>query len=257
MRKALRGSDLEHGELISPRARIDAKHTADVVVLVVEQCRLKVLLVVRDNPPFRGKLALPGGFLRPGEELEETARRELFEETGVDVSLSDLIQIKTYSGRSRDPRFRAITTSYAVIVPTAFEVFGGTDARSADWVEVESSLKFQLAFDHWSIIRDTLHVINQGIELTPLATSFCEEEFTISELRTVFEVFWGFKLDPGNFRKKVVTVMEGFVEPTRRQRANVGGGRPATLYRRGDATVLNPPMLKPRNKSSPRRWPVF
>jgi 8-oxo-dGTP diphosphatase len=82
------------------------------------------------------------------------------------------------------------------------------------------------------------------LEYTPLATAFCREPFTISDLRKVYEVVWGVPVDPRNFHRKVVGA-EGFIAPTGAARSLVTG-RPAALYRRADATLLHPPMLRPR-----------
>src|SRR5437868_13489509 len=105
-----RGSLMVLGSNFEHRPRIDAKHTADLIVLTIREDQLKVLLVVRNNEPFRGRLALPGGFLRPGEDLESTARRELAEETGLEAPGLPLIQSHTYSAPHRHPRGRVITT---------------------------------------------------------------------------------------------------------------------------------------------------
>jgi 8-oxo-dGTP diphosphatase len=226
------------------RARIDAKHTADLVVLSVREDLLKILLVIRENDPFRGRLALPGGFLRPGEDLEATARRELAEETSLPVEGLPLLQLHTYSAPDRDPRGRVITTAFLAIAPDLPPVVGGTDARSADWVEVDDSLRYQLAFDHWAIVDDAMEKIRNELEYTPLATSFCSRTFTMSELRRVYELVWDVTMDPGNFRRKVAAI-KGFVEPIGEKRHNHNGGRPSDLYRRGRSKTLNPPYRRP------------
>jgi ADP-ribose pyrophosphatase YjhB (NUDIX family) len=227
------------------RPRIDAKHTADLVVLAIHDDHLKILLVVRDNKPFRGMLALPGGFLRHNEELEDTAHRELFEETGISASQFSLIQLKTYSALGRDPRGRVLTTAFLAIAPRFLPARGGTDARSADWVEVDPSLESQLAFDHWDIVNDALEKIRGEIEFTPLATAFCGDLFTIPELRRTYELIWDVELEPGNFRRKVVHGVSGLVKATGKRKVNQNGGRPADLYRRGTAKIIHPPILRP------------
>ena len=227
------------------RPRIDAKITADLVVLTIRDDQLKVLLVVRGNEPYRGKLALPGGFLRPGEDLEQTARRELAEETGLDATRLTMLQLHTYSTPDRDPRGRVVTTAFLIIAPNLPTPVARTDARSADWVEAEGSLRDQLAFDHWDILHDAMEKVRSEIEFTSLATAFCPETFTIPELRRVFELLWGVSIDPGNFRRKVVEGIRGFIERTSDKRQNPDGGRPADLYRRGPAKTLHPPILPP------------
>ncbi|MFC4866481.1 NUDIX hydrolase [Streptomonospora arabica] len=99
-----------------------------------------------------------------------------------------------------------------------------------------------MAFDHAQILADGVERARSEVEYTTVATSFCTEPFTISDLRAVYEVVWGLPLDPSNFRRKV-TRTAGFVEPTGERRV-MESGRPAALYRRGDARVLVPPLLR-------------
>jgi 8-oxo-dGTP diphosphatase len=91
-------------------------------------------------------------------------------------------------------------------------------------------------------MRDAAERARAKLEYSPLATAFCREPFTIGELRGVYEAVWGVPLDPRNFHRKVTSV-EGFVVPTG-ERRRPPTGRPAALYRRGDATLLYPPMLR-------------
>ncbi|WP_308428022.1 NUDIX hydrolase, partial [Actinomadura livida] len=219
------------------RPRVLANHTADLVILTIRNDQLKILLVVRGSEPFRGRLALPGGFLRPGEDLESTARRELAEETGLEVADLPLLQLHTYSLPDRDPRGRVITTAFLAIAPDLPEVEGATDAYSADWVEFHDSLREQLAFDHWTIVSNAMDKVMSELEYTPLSTSFCASPFTMSELRRVFELVWKINLDPGNFRRKVCAISD-FIEPIGQKRRSSDGGRPPDLYRRGKATRL-------------------
>jgi len=99
------------------------------------------------------------------------------------------------------------------------------------------------AFDHEQILADGVERARSKLEYTPLAAAFCPPEFTVGELRRVYEAVWGVALDPRNFHRKV-TGTPGYVLPsggtTTRQ-----GGRPAQLFKRGDVTLLNPPMLRP------------
>jgi 8-oxo-dGTP diphosphatase len=103
-------------------------------------------------------------------------------------------------------------------------------------------VKESLAFDHDGILADAVERARERLETTTLATAFCGPEFTIGELRAVYEVVWGRDLDPRNFSRKVLNT-DGFVEATGGKRAP-DTGRPAALYRRGGARVLNPPLLR-------------
>lgn len=214
--------------------------TVDLVILTVREDRLHVLLIERGNEPFRGKAALPGGFLRPGETLEDAALRELAEETNVDGVRLHLEQLRAYSEPARDPRGRVITVAFLAIAPSLPTPVAGSDASAASWKPVNSVAG--LAFDHDTILADAVERARQHLESTTLATAFCADEFTIAELRTIYEVVWSVPVDPRNFNRKV-TGTDGFVVPTGgKRRPEVG--RPAALYRRGSATVLYPPMLR-------------
>lgn len=226
--------------------------TVDLVVLTVRENRLQVLLVERGKEPFLGRPALPGGFVLGGESLMKTALRELAEETGLDGTKLHLEQLMTYGEPDRDPRERVITVAYLAIAPSLPTPMAGTDAAHADWAPVEPHLAdgaTTLAFDHQEILRDGVERARSQLEYSTIAAAFCDETFTISQLRHVYETVWGYPIDAGNFHRKVLGT-EGFLVPTGRQRAPEIG-RPAALYRRGDAQLLNPPLL--RAKSAARR----
>ena len=101
----------------------------------------------------------------------------------------------------------------------------------------------EFAFDHRQILTDGVERARAKLEYSPLATALCPEEFTVGELRRVYEAVWGVALDPRNFHRKV-TGTPDFLVPTGGS-TNRHGGRPAQLFRRGSATLLNPPMLRP------------
>jgi 8-oxo-dGTP diphosphatase len=225
------------------RDRAVVSLTVDLVIFTVRQNRLQVLLVERGNEPYQGQLALPGGYLRGKETLDQTALRELREETNLDGSTLHLEQLQTYSDPDRDPRGRVITSAYLALGADLPAPVAGTDAREAYWMPVHDVLRESvLAFDHAVILRDGLERARAKLEYTSVATVFCAEPFTLTELRRVYEVIWGFALDPSNFRRKL-TRAEGFLEPTGEFRV-AATGRPAALYRRGPATLLVPPFLR-------------
>lgn len=225
------------------RMSVSVSVTVDLVILTVRDAMLQALLVERGRPPFEGKLALPGGYLRDRETLDEAALRELREETGIDGSPLHLEQLRTYSDPDRDPRGRVITTAYIALGANLPVPEAGTDARRASWMPVGGAARDgQLAFDHVSILRDAVERARSKIEYTSIATAFCAEPFTIGELRQVYEVIWGTALDPSNFRRKI-TRANGLLEPTG-ERRTPAAGRPAALYRKGVARVLMPPFLR-------------
>ena len=208
--------------------------TADVAVFTVGDRELRVALVERANPPFRGAWALPGGFVEPDETLEGAAVRELAEETGL-VGTGPLVQFGAYGEPDRDPRMRVVTVAYWTAVPASAKPEGGSDAAEARFVSVSESLTDpgNLAFDHHQILGDAVESLRSALERTTVATDFLPSEFTIGELRLVYEAALGRRLDPGNFHNKVIGI-EGFVVPTGKTRRGTSG-RPAHLYHPGPA----------------------
>jgi ADP-ribose pyrophosphatase YjhB (NUDIX family) len=217
----------------------------DLVILTIRHGQLNVLLIERGREPFRHQLALPGGFVHADEDLDGAAVRELKEETNIEGGDLHLEQVRTYGSPDRDPRGRVASVAYLAIAPDLPVPRAGTDAATAQWRPVSGT--YRLAFDHDIILRDAVERARSKLEYSPLATAFCQPQFTIGELREVYEAVWGIPLDPRNFHRKV-TGVEGFVVPTG-DRRSPGIGRPATLYRRGDATILYPPMLRTARSS--------
>ncbi len=124
--------------------------TADVVLFALDQGDLKVVLIQRSKPPFRGEWAFPGGFVNVGEAPQHAARRELEEETGIqDVYLD---QLRTFGDPSRDPRGHVVTVAYLGVVATApsHQPDAESDAAKARWWSVEELPP--LAFDHATVL---------------------------------------------------------------------------------------------------------
>jgi 8-oxo-dGTP diphosphatase len=213
--------------------------TVDLVVLTIRDGALCALLIRRGIPPYRGRWALPGGFVLEHEDLDTAAERELREETGLPIA-GHLEQLASYGAPRRDPRGRVVTVAYLALLPDLPPPTAGSDASGAAWRPATTE---PLAFDHGRILADGVERARAKLEYTPLATAFCPAEFTVADLRTVYETVWGAPLDPRNFHRKVTTT-EGFLTPTGRTTAGERG-RPAQLYRRGPATILYPPLLRP------------
>lgn len=217
--------------------------TVDLVVLTVRDDALCALVVRRGIEPFAGAWALPGGFVLEDEGLEEAAARELAEETGLQPGSVHVEQLATYGSPGRDPRARVVTVAYLALAPDLPVPAAGSDAADAQWCPVDDLLAGDgLAFDHAEILRDGVERARSKLEYSPLGAAFCAEEFTVAELRRVYEIVWGARLDPRNFHRKV-TKTEAFLEPTGATTTR-DGGRPAQLFRRGSAEHLHPPLLR-------------
>ncbi|MFI6849281.1 NUDIX domain-containing protein [Kitasatospora sp. NBC_00085] len=301
-----------------PRAYTPVAVTVDVVALTLRHGSLHVLLVERAGPPYQGSWALPGGFLRAGEEgLDEAAARELAEETGLhgssdaEAALSriHLEQLGTYGAPDRDPRMHVVSVAYLAFAPDLPDPQAGSDAATAAWHPVTAldlrpptgrspaaggpvdthgggvdgpagpsaeaaqphtaqphtaqphteepddgrPAPIALAFDHARILADGLDRARAKIEYSPLATAFLRHDFTIPELRAVYEAVWDEKLHPGNFHRKVLSV-PGFVESTgtTTERGGARGGPRARNYCAGDAQLLHPALLRPTREDEIR-----
>ena len=208
--------------------------TVDVVILTMSGSRLQLLLVRRGVAPFEGMWAIPGGFKRPTETLDEAAKRELAEETGVDAA-SLLSQFGAYGDPERDPRMNVVTIAYLAVLREVAALVAGTDAAAAALIPVSEVVngKLELAFDHAQIVRDAVERVRVDLELRGIATAFVGPTFTLAELRAVYEAVWGVHLDGANFRRSILAE-DGLVIPTgRRARPGSTGGKPAELYRAG------------------------
>lgn len=211
-----------------PRAAL----TVDVVIFTLRENQLHVLLVQRGEEPFAGVWALPGGFVKMDESLEEAACREMEEETGLQDAY--LEQLYTYGDPNRDPRGRVVTVAYFALIPSDAPVRkeGGSDARRAEWFQIEALPP--LAFDHDKIVAYALRRLRYKLEYTAAGFELLPEEFTLSELQHTYEMILGEKLDKRNFRRRIQQAE--IIEPTPHMRG--GEGRPARLYRyREDAVA--------------------
>jgi len=219
--------------------------TVDVVLLTVREGVLSVLLVERDTHPFRGRLALPGGFVAPDEDLDAAAVRRLEQETGVRRSVAHVEQLGAFGDPKRDPRMRVVSVAYLVFAPDLPAPTPGVGASWVAWVPVKAVEPKRLAFDHARVLAAGVERARAKLEYSPVAAAFCGKEFTVTDLRRVYEAVWGVPLDPRNFHRKT-TGTPGFLVPVGRDSApGPEGGRPAALYRRGDAQLLHPAMLRP------------
>jgi len=231
--------------------------TVDLVVLTIQRGELQVLLVQRGADPYRGQWALPGGFVRERESLEEAALRELREETGVCAERFQLDQLGAFGDPARDPRQRVVTVGWLALLADVPRPRGGGDAADSALRPVNGVLRgeLRLAFDHEAILAAGLERARSLIEHTDAALAFCSEEFTISELRRVYEAIWGTHLDAANFHRMVDRVLR-FAETHGKRESTDRGGRPSASYRRlgPERHTLPAPLLRPGRRSSKPRW---
>jgi len=175
--------------------------TTDCVIFGYDQLELKVLLIERGIEPYKGKWALPGGFVRENETTEQAAARELSEETGLKNIFFE--QLYTFSDIDRDSRGRVITVAYFALVNIEnFVPIAGDDAKNAKWFSVKDIPK--LAFDHEMIFRKALYRLKSKIKWQPVGFELLHEKFTLGELQNVYEAILEIKLDKRNFRKKIL-----------------------------------------------------
>jgi 8-oxo-dGTP diphosphatase len=209
--------------------------TVDVVIFTLQERELHVLLVQRKHWPFEGRWAIPGGFINMDESLEQAARRELEEETGVrDIYLE---QLYTFGNPRRDPRTRVISVAYIALVRADMQTLQVSDeSTDVRWFPVRL-LPGPLAFDHDHILATALERLRSKLEYTTLAFQLLPEYFSILELKHIYEQIWGEgerKIDKGNFYRKIKEA--GVLEETDLMRE--GRGRPTRLWRfkrdRGD-----------------------
>jgi 8-oxo-dGTP diphosphatase len=204
-----------------PRAAL----TVDCVVFGFDEGELKVLLIERGLEPFKGRWALPGGFVRVDETLDEAARRELVEETGLkDVFLE---QLYTFGAVDRDPRERVVSVAhYALVKLSDHRAKAATDAANAEWFPVAKLPK--LAFDHAEILRTALTRLQGKVRYQPIGFELLPEKFTLSQLQHLYEAVLETELDKRNFRKKVLSF--GLLVALNETQM-VGRHRPAQLFR--------------------------
>lgn len=204
-----------------PRAAL----TVDAVVFGFDDEDLKVLLIKRGLAPFKERWALPGGFVRVEETLDEAVRRELEEEAG--LSGVFLEQLYTFGEVRRDPRERVVSVAYFALVKQASHAArAATDAADARWYSVSQAPP--LAFDHAAILAMALERLRGKLRYEPVGFELLPEKFTLSQLQHLYETVLGTAIDKRNFRKKALCLdLLEALDETRRE----GPHRPAQLFR--------------------------
>ncbi|MFB6075896.1 MAG: NUDIX domain-containing protein [Candidatus Aenigmatarchaeota archaeon] len=196
--------------------------TVDMIIFTIKDDDLKVLLVNRDEDPFKGYWALPGGFIKMDESLDNSAKRILERETG--VTNVYLEQLYTFGEPERDPRTRVITICYFAIVNSdEVEI---SDDVNVKWFSIYDLP--DLAFDHNDIAKYAHKRLRWKLGYTPAVFSFLPEKFTLTELQRVYEIVFNKKFDKRNFRKKVKKI--NLVKETGERKEDVSH-RPPRLYK--------------------------
>jgi 8-oxo-dGTP diphosphatase len=198
--------------------------TVDIVIFTIQGGQLKALLIQRKRPPYQHMWAIPGGFIRSGETLEEAAERRLYEETTVkDIYLE---QLYSFGAPERDPRARVITVAYyALISADRLRLEAHANAEDVSWFSILELP--ELAFDHQEIVKRALERLKDRLKTSNIAFQLLPEKFTLTELQRVYELILSKNLDKRNFRKKILS--SGIIVETEETKMD-GYHRPAQLY---------------------------
>ena len=217
----------------------------DLIICTMINAKLHVLLIERDDYPFKGHLSLPGGFVRvdedlsSGEDLEETATRILAQKAQIPRGMVYLEQLYTFGTPTRDPRTRVISVSYFALIPPDLHRVIELNADAHDqWVPVTSivnhapdQLSLTLAFDHNQMVRTMMTRLETKLTISEIAFALVPKTFTVSELRNVYEQIKHSEYDASNFRRRFKRwINDQVIEQAPGQRLT--GSRPAKVYRR-------------------------
>lgn len=218
------------------------KIAVDLVIFTVRGGKLETILIQMKKKPFTGRWAFPGGLIKIGETLEEAAKRELYEKTGLkNVYLEQLF---TFSHPKRDPYSRVLSVSYFALISSGGVKLKTTSKYSGiGWFDVRTISR--LAYDHNGMLRYAIERLRYKLEYTNVVYSLLPKNFTLSELQSIYEIILGKKLDKRNFRKKILTL--GLLKKIQGKK-RIGAHRPAQLYsfrERKPAliTILHPKSL--------------
>jgi len=197
----------------------------DILLFTIEDGELKLLLVKRNEEPFKNCWALPGGFIKMNESLESAAARELEEETGVKNIYME--QLFSFGEPKRDPRTRVISITYmALATKTDWALKASGDADQTQFFATSELPK--LAFDHLKIYKYGLERLRSKLGYTNISFGLLPDHFTLTEMQNVYEVILDKKLDKRNFRKKILSM--NLLVPLGKKSYG-GAHRPAELYR--------------------------
>lgn len=187
---------------------------------------VSVLLIQRKYPPFKNSWAIPGGFVLTDESLEEAVRRELKEETGIEVNY--LEQLYTFGQPKRDPRQRIISVSYFALVKSSLfqQLAASTDAENAQWFRIKELPP--LAFDHKEILQVAIERVRTKIRYEPIGFELLDRKFPFSDLENLYVTLLDREIDRRNFSKKMLAL--GILDETNEFAKSEGKGRPSKMY---------------------------
>ncbi|MDT7833334.1 NUDIX domain-containing protein [Flavobacteriaceae bacterium S356] len=199
--------------------------TVDAVVFGYEDGIISVLLIKRKYEPYKGKWAIPGGFILENESLKKAVERELQEETGIKISY--LEQLYTFGKPDRDPRGRIVSIAYFGLVrPNVFSISASTDAEEVQWFNIDDLPK--LSFDHKEILNVATQRLRGKITYEPIGFELLDKKFPFSDLEKLYTTLLGRKIDRRNFRKKIISLN---VLDELEEKISKGSGRPANLFK--------------------------
>ncbi len=199
--------------------------SVDAVVFGYESGTISVLLIKRKYDPFKGKWAIPGGFVLENESLEEAVERELKEETGIEIDY--LEQLYTFGNPKRDPRSRVVSVAYfGIIKPSVFKIFASTDAEEVQWFKITELPS--LSFDHEEILQLAIARLQGKITYEPIGFELLDTKFPFSDLEKLYTTLLGRTIDRRNFRKKILSLN---ILDELDEKVSKGSGRPANLFK--------------------------
>lgn len=209
------------------RAQTDIKVAVDAIVFGYSRTEgVSVLLIQRKYTPFKNSWAIPGGFVLTDESLEDAVRRELKEETGIEVNY--LEQLYTFGKPKRDPRQRVISVAYFALVKSALfqQLAANTDAENARWFNIKELP--ELAFDHKEILQLAIERVRTKIRYEPIGFELLDRKFPFSDLENLYITLLDREIDRRNFSRKMLAL--GILDETNELAKTEGKGRPSKMF---------------------------